>query len=867
MNQSSFDFGKIESSTPMMKQYLTVKAAHMDCILFYRMGDFYEMFYEDAVSAANILGIALTKRGKHNGQDIPMCGIPYHASSSYIKELITAGYKVAICEQIESPEEAKKRGYKSVVNREVVRIITPGTITEENILTVNRPNFLVSVVITEDKLAIAYADISTGEIYVSNIHISFLAHELSRLHPSEIICSEKLMSNSAFTSQISHYKDIISLQVNSFFDLNKTGNRFCAFYKLQFIESIGDFTKPEIQAIGSLLEYINLTQKKEISILSYPKHHMISQFMVIDPLTRRSLELTESNSNKLDSSLLSCIDETKTRQGSRLLFQYLANPLIDPKIINSRLDLIALFVKNHDFLNDLQNILSKINDTQRCVTKLLMGRGNPRDLIALCSDIEQFSALRSFIYKNFDYTGNSLESYLDQLNGLDHLAKIIRDRISNNAPLQLGEGGFIKEGVDNKLDELKSLKQNADNKITELKRKYINHTGINNLKIAKNNIIGYFIEVSPTQLSKIDNNVYILRQSMVNTSRFTTSELRELEDQINTAGSQIVTLELELFQEIILQLQQYFENVMLASSTIAVIDVVANLAKLAVENNYTRPTITEDLSFILTNARHPVVEKFTTGNSGRFTPNDTALDADSSIILITGPNMAGKSTYLRQNAICAVLAQIGSYVPADHATIGIVDRIFSRIGAYDSLAEGKSTFMVEMVETAAILNQATHRSFVILDEIGRGTSTYDGVSIARSVIEYLAEKIKCRTLFATHYHELASLETTFPAVTNYTMSIKEWDGKIIFLHKVIKGVADKSYGIHVAALAGFPHSVITRANQVLEGYEKHGSPKREPQLILNEQTGRLAHIISEIELDELTPKQALDIIYQLKQCV
>jgi len=864
MTQSSFNFSKVENSTPMMKQYLTIKAKYPDSILFYRMGDFYEMFYEDAVNASSILGITLTKRGKADNQDIPMCGVPYHASETYLKNLIVAGHKVAICEQTESPEEAKKRGHKTVVNREVVRIITPGTLTEENILAANRSNYLLSIVLNDTNLALAYADVSTGEIYSSSSEIEFLSHELYRLKPSEIICSEKLLLNQQFLRQITNFRHILTPQVGSFFELNKTKNRLMDYYKIHLADSFGDFTDQQIQSLGSLIEYMNLTQKKDAFALSFPKLHQLSRFMLIDQSTRKSLELTESSSNKLDSSLLKAIDHTKTSLGSRLFFQYLSTPLIDLQIINERLDLVEIFIRHEKLIKEIQDLLSSIRDTQRCVTKLLIGRGSPRDLLALAYDLQQFSSLRRLIYQNFDDSLSAIEDRLMHLDGFDDLIELIKHTISEKAPLQTNIGGFINKGVHQQLDDLTNLRVTADSKVALLKQEYASQTGISNLKISKNNIIGYFIEINPSQLSKIDTSTFILRQSMVNSSRFTTHELRQLEDQINSAHEQILSIETEIFHQLIENSRQYFENIMLATQAIATIDVAVGLAKLAIEGNYTRPIITEDCSFILQNARHPVIERFINKNSTQFTPNDINLDDKSGIMLITGPNMAGKSTYLRQNAICAILAQMGSFVPAHYAKIGIIDRIFSRVGASDSLAEGKSTFMVEMVETASILNQATSRSFVILDEIGRGTSTYDGVSIARSVIEHIANKIKCRTLFATHYHELISLEKDYPQILNFTMAIKEWDEKIIFLHKVIKGSTDKSYGIYVAVLAGFPKAVIDRAKQILNEYKTLPFHSIKEDTFIHQSSSKIANLISEIDLDEITPKQALDLIYQLK---
>jgi DNA mismatch repair protein MutS len=866
MTQPSFDFTKIEQATPMMKQYLSIKASHQDAILFYRMGDFYEMFYEDALIASKILGIALTKRGKADGQDIPMCGVPYHASENYLKNLVIAGHKVAICEQMESPAEAKKRGYKSVVNRQVVRIITPGTITEENLLSSRRSNYLASLVIEKDNCAIAYTDISTGDLFVLECKSSALHMELEMIQPSEIICSEKLLADSALISQLNRVRNILSTQVHSFFEYNKSHNRIQQCYNTISLDSLGDFTITQIQAIGSLIEYVSLTQKNDTFALRLPKVHHIEHYMMIDHTTRQSLELTESLNHKNNSSLINILDQACTSHGSRLMHQYINAPLIDPGIINERLDLVENFIQSADSIEQLRNILSSLHDIQRYVIKLFMNRGGPRDLLKISQDLAQYSKIKHLIYSEFEVITPPLESHLNQLHDFDELITLINHTLSEDAPAIPHDGGLIKHGVNATLDHLKSLTHNTTQKIEELKIKYINHTGIHNLKIAKNNIIGLFIEISPAQLNKIDKDIFILRQSMVNSSRFTTDELRQLEDQINTSQAQILEIELEICQELITKLRFYFEQITLSSHAIAALDVALSLAKIALEKNYSRPILTNDNSFILKNARHPVVERFLS-NQSSFIANDIELTDEKNILLITGPNMAGKSTYLRQNAICAILAQIGSYVPADYAKIGIIDRIFSRVGASDNLAEGKSTFMMEMIETAAILNQATSKSFVILDEIGRGTATFDGLSIAKSVIEHIASKIQCRTLFATHYHELSSLEHEFESIENCTMSIKEWDGKIIFLHKIIKGFADKSYGIHVASLAGFPSEVIARAKQILAQYDHNTHITQYPKNNHNNKSNAVAELINAIELENITPKQALDLIYQLKENV
>ena len=864
MKQEMFDFAQNNSATPMMKQYLTIKSAHQDCILFYRMGDFYEMFFEDAIIAAKALGIALTKRGKNDGADIPMCGVPYHSSDMYLQKLISLGHKVAICEQIEAVAEAKKRGYKAVVKREVVRIITPGTITEENLLNSKCANYLMSIIINDSKVSIAYSDISTGEIATIITDIGSLNIELARLNPSEIIISDEVYNDQALLACIGEYKKVISSQVSSFFEYNKALRKFKSHYNVLEIESFGEFSPDQISAIGALLEYLSLTQKKSEIRLQFPKNYLTQNFMIIDRATRKNLELTENINHKTNSSLLSVIDRTKTNMGARLLNNHLSSPLLDINIINNRLDLVELFYQAPDLIEELQKHLSLIADTERTVSRLALGRGNARDLVALKKDLITYENIKQFLYHNLTSIHPNLEIYLANLDKFSNLITSIEEAIIDEPPLLIREGGFIRKGLDKDLDELFDINQHSNKKIQELKQQYISETGISNLKITKNNILGYFIEVTPQNLNKIDKDRFILRQAMVNCSRFTTHELRILEENILGASDKIINSELDIFNRLIGEITQFHQEISEAAWSVAAIDVAISLASLALEKSYTRPILSNDKVFILKNCRHPVVEEFLAENNEEFTGNDIDFNEESNIALLTGPNMAGKSTYLRQNAICSILAQMGSFVPASSSSIGLVDRVFSRVGASDDLAGGKSTFMVEMVETATILNQATDKSLVILDEIGRGTSTYDGLAIARSVLEYIANNINCRTLFATHYHELVELENELANLKNYTMDVKEWNSKIIFLHKIIAGSADRSYGIHVAELAGLPKAVITRANQILLTLEQSNQPACIAVKKDQVEHSELSKLITSINIDDLSPKQALDILYKLK---
>jgi DNA mismatch repair protein MutS len=870
MEQNTFSFLKQASSvTPMMQQYLAIKAEYQDCLLFYRMGDFYEMFFDDAIKASKVLGIALTKRGKHESQDIPMCGVPFHSSESYLYKLIETGFKVAICEQMEKPEEAKKRGYKAVVKREVVRVVTPGTITEDTLLDGKSSNFLASISKVENKIAIAWIDISTGEFYTTDATPNSISSDLSRLHPKEILIPDTLYQDTNIMHALMDWKRQLTPHANSFFESNKCALHLKNFFGVSTLDSFGEFSRSQISACGSIIEYINLTQIKALPKLKTPQILYTKNYMAIDYATRRNLELTQNLTGKKSDTLLSVIDKTVTNAGGRLLASHLSSPLQNPEAINTRLDLVEFFKENDKIRSDIVTVLKSIQDIERAIARLMLGRGGPRDLLAIGNGLTEALVVAEILEFSGTEVTTQLRTYISYVSGFDELRHTLKAALKDDVPMLARDGGFIRFGFNPKLDELYQYRDNSRQKILELKQQYIKETGITNLKLTQNNVLGYFIEVTPQNASKVFDEKFIHRQTLASAVRYSTDELKALEINIINAKDNIQRLELEVFSELTDLVKSFSEKIMQAAYALSAIDVSSSLAIVARECNFVRPVLSNNTNFLITGGRHPVVEASLKKNgTNDFVPNDVDLQHSQHLWLITGPNMAGKSTYLRQNALITIMAQMGSFVPATSAQIGVVDRVFSRVGAADDLARGRSTFMVEMVETATILNQATSKSLIILDEIGRGTSTYDGLSIAWSTLEHIHHKLKSRALFATHYHELTKLSDSLSCLTNYSMAVKEWEGKVIFLHQVARGAADRSYGIHVAELAGLPKSVTERAKEILSGLEKDQKviDVKEVKLEQLEQIeSEIETVIKQTNIDELSPKDALEILYNLKE--
>ncbi len=872
---------KYDKATPVMRQFLDVKYANIDCLVLFRMGDFYELFYEDAITAARVLGIALTKRGKTEDDEIAMCGVPHHALENYLNKLLEDGFKVAICDQLETPEEAKKRGgYKAVVNRDVTRIITPGTIIEESLLEAGEPNYLVSVVIGKNTAAISYVDLSTSEIAVISVPEEQIINELARLKPKEVLLAEKYRA-SEVASQIGSMLNIrISFQVDSFFAVNKCRKNLLDFYQLKDIGAIGELEEAQISAVGGVIEYISITQKDNLPKLPKPKILNYQQFMTIDASTRRNLEITNTISGGIRGSLFDCIDSSVTKPGSRLLYKYLSTPLIDIHEINRRLNITKYFFEDMGLVNGIRTLLKKTGDLERCIARLNMGRSTPKDLLSIKYTIEIAEAIKAaFVAQKGIELPKHIEQLIEPLTGLNELYEFIDEIIKDDAPNITTNGGIIKQEYHPKVKELYGLINNSHIAIERLRDQYRKDTGIDTLKISNNNVLGLFIDITARHADKMLDTKFIHRQTTANSIRYTTTELQELESKIINAKTLVISLEQEIYNEVCQKISNEQNALYKMSESLSLLDVYSNFAYVADENNYVMPEISSDLVFEIKEGRHPVVEKSLKKNREDFICNDCHLELDERVWLLTGPNMAGKSTYLRQNAIIAILAHIGSFVPAVSAKIGIVDKIFSRIGAGDDLNKGQSTFMLEMLETSAILAQATHKSLIILDEVGRGTSTYDGVAIAWSVLEYVHDKIRARCLFATHYHELIKMEEILPALKNYTVAVDDTGGQVLFLHKIKKGSANKSYGVHVAQMAGLPQSVIKKATFLLEKLEKE-SDKSNKKMIKQESYNmnlfdldafaevpkhkKIFDQLISIDPDKLSPREALDALYKLK---
>ena len=881
-----------ENMTPMMAQYWNLKDQYDDCLLFYRMGDFYELFADDALVAAEVLGITLTKRGAKKGEGIPMCGVPFHSYESYLAKLIKNGFKVAICEQTETPEEAKARGgYKALVNRDVVRVVTQGTLTEDNLLDQNANNYLACLARVADGMGLAWVDMSTGEFYLQPISQHNLPAALERVQAKELVISDKLQHDSNLFECFAPYKDILTVQPHARFDASNAQERLEGLFGVTTLESFGGFHRAEIAAAGTLVDYIDLTQKGKMPRLAPPRQLSTNGVMDIDSATRRSLEITHTQQGSRKGSLLATLDRTVTGAGARLLSKRLNMPLTDITEINDRLDFLEFF-ENHPMVrDDVRAFLKQCPDMERALARLSLGRGGPRDIAMIRDTLSNTVSLFRILNEKRDglkHTPHHLQAVLDRLKIwgnhhplIDRLSRALKDDL----PMLARDGGFIKYGYSPQLDEFSNLKENGRKLIAGLQKKYSDMTDINTLKVKHNNVLGYYIDVTSQHADKLmtadgkpkDDNIFIHRQTLANNVRFTTVELTELESKITSAADKALALELDLFQDLVSEILSQDTDISAAAHALAEIDVASANALLASDLNYNRPVLTDDLSFDITGARHPVVEAALKADDGqKFISNDCTLSDQDRLWLLTGPNMAGKSTFLRQNALVALIAQIGCYVPADSATIGVVDKLFSRVGASDDLARGQSTFMVEMVETATILNQATEKSLVILDEIGRGTATYDGLSIAWACIEQLHEINTCRTIFATHYHELTSLEDKLSNLSCHTMRVKEWNDEIIFMHEVISGSADRSYGIHVGKLAGLPPAVIARAEQILQlletGKKSENLVELSNDLPLfqsaapapNAAKHAAVEKLEEVNPDDLTPREALDVLYALK---
>jgi len=875
-------------ATPMMRQYLAIKAAHPDHLVFYRMGDFYELFFDDAVKASAALDIALTKRGQHLGEDIKMCGVPVHSHEAYLSRLIRQGFKVAVCEQVEDPAEAKKRGAKSVVERAVVRVITPGTLTEDALLDARSHNYLAALAEAQGELALAWLDLSTADFAAQPLLPAQLAAALARLAPGELLVPDRLLAREPLKTILEEWNSVLTPLPSARFDSDNARKRLQAAFNVAALESFGSFSRAEVAACGTLLDYVELTQAGKRPALAPPRRERADGTMEIDPATRRNLELVKSLDGRRDGSLLATIDRTLTGPGARLLAERIAAPLTVRAEIERRLDLVQLFVERPAVRERVRETLRRTPDIERALQRLSVGRGGPRDLVALRDGLESGEALASSLKAEPEALAPPpapLAEIVVACSNHGAIVAALAEALADEPPLLVRDGGFVRQGYRAELDEQRTLRDDSRKTVAALEAKYRTAAGVATLKIRHNNMIGYHIEVTATHADKLDLAAlgFTRRQSMSNATRYSTAELADLETRIGRAADQALALELAIFDELVAKVTAVSAAIAAAGRALAALDVASALAELAASSNYVRPVLAADPSFAIEGGRHPVVEAALSRQGGAgFVPNDCDLGTERRLWLLTGPNMAGKSTFLRQNALIAVLAQSGSFVPAKAAAIGIVDRLFSRVGAADDLARGRSTFMVEMVETAAILNQATPQSLVILDEIGRGTATFDGLSIAWATLEHLHEVNRCRALFATHYHELGALKERLAALAPYTMRVKEWQNEVVFLHEVAPGAADRSYGIHVAQLAGLPAAVVARAEEVLAVLEKGeqsgavtrladdlplfaSAPARPASGVAKAKESEVERALAEVNPDELSPREALELLYALRQ--
>lgn len=866
--------------TPMMQQYLELKGKYPKFLLFYRMGDFYELFNDDAKVASAHLGITLTqRRSSKDVEGVPMCGVPFHAAEGYIAKLVRSGYKVALCEQVETPEQAKKeRGASALVKRDVVRLFTAGTLTEESMLNPTENNYVLSVVKNGVEYVLAWLDISSGNFNYSKVKYEDISAEISRIAPSEIILAENLAEKLITDFPEVDYNKFTE-KYNDYFNYPRAEDLIKKVFKVDTLQGFGISGKTEIIGCGVLLQYIYETQMRDVEGLARPTELKNNSILHIDAQSRANLEIMRTTRGDVKGTLFDAINYTLTPFGNRKLQEFLATPLQDLGLINHRLDAVEELLSKLLVKQDLMAELKLFGDFERSLSRIAYDRASPRDLLVIKNSCRLFDPLADKLETMDGAIFKQIASYLRGFGELKDL--LDRSLLDEDLPLLARDGGFIRPGFCEQFDKYKSLSTNGLTMLRNLEAEEAEKTGIPTIKVKYNKVWGYFIEFTKQYEDKAPE-YYIHRQTTTNAMRFTTSELMDLEREISSSGSLSLERELQLFKLITDAVMTTHGKLMRAAGGLAELDVFCSSATLAEKKNYVRPELTTGLDFDIKQGRHPVIEK-TVEN---FIPNDAEL-SDSKLWLITGPNMAGKSTFLRQNAIITLMAHVGLFVPASYAKIGLVDRIFTRVGASDDLSKGQSTFMVEMVETANILNNATERSFVILDEIGRGTATFDGLSIAWGCVEHLVKKNKSRGLFATHYHELTVLQDSFDKIENHHVKVKEWDGEVVFLHEVGFGASPGSYGIHVAKIAGLPVMATNRAQKILATLESTklidakgnfvGSEQQldlfsmanscEPEVIIekDEKAEALKQMIIDIDADDLTPRQALDLIYQLKK--
>ncbi|MFN3930372.1 MAG: DNA mismatch repair protein MutS [Brevundimonas sp.] len=875
-----------EGVTPVMAQFLAAKAQAPDAILFFRMGDFYELFFRDAEIAAAALGITLTKRGKHQGEDIPMAGVPVHALDGYLARLIRQGFKAAICEQLEAPSEARKRGSKAVVHRDIVRVVTPGTLTEDSLLDARGANRLAAVAIRKGRAAVAVVELSAGSVDIVACSLEDLPATLASFRPSEVLVPDRLFSDAAAKAALDGSGGVVQALPQALAEPVGARARVERLYGVASLDGYGAFEECEVSALGLIAAYLETTQAGKIPALSPPRRSGDTGFLAIDPATRLSLEIDRTQRGEREGSLLACIDRTVTSGGARALAERIVRPLRDPVAINHGLDAVEWLLERRDLRRDLRDGLKAAPDVARAVSRLALGRGGPRDLAAVRAGLSVAEGVAGLFPPERDpLTGPParLVDCLDRLALSPETGRLLVDLAEGlvaEPPHLARDGGFVAPGYRPELEEARRLRDDSRRVVADLEARAVAESGVA-FKIRHNAVLGYFLEASAKAaeplLRPTGDSPFIHRQTLANQVRFTTVELSELDAKISQAGHRALAIEGETFETWRRAVQALSSTLQALAGALAELDAHAALAEWAEEVGAVRPTVDATLCFEVTAGRHPVVEAAVKSAGDPYTPNDCRLDGSGAacarLSIVTGPNMAGKSTFLRQNALLVVLAQAGAFVPARAMRLGVVDRLFSRVGAGDDLARGRSTFMTEMVETAAILAQATDQSFVVLDEIGRGTATYDGLAIAWAVAEALHDHNRARTLFATHYHELAGLETRLAHVCNLSMKAREWNGDLVFLHEAAPGAADRSYGVQVARLAGVPPAVVERARAVLDRLEgeKTASINLDdlPLFAMAETpapppSSALSDALSAIEPDELSPREALEALYRLK---
>ena len=881
------DLPSAEGVTPVMAQFLAAKASQPDAILFFRMGDFYELFFRDAEIAAAALGITLTKRGKHQGEDIPMAGVPVHALEGYLARLIRQGFKAAICEQMEDPAEAKKRGSKAVVKRDIVRVVTPGTLTEDSLLDARGANRLAAVAIRKGRAAAAVVELSAGEVDVVACGLEDLAATLASFRPAEVLVPDRLFGDKAAKAALDGSGGVVQALPQALAEPVGARARVERLYGVASLDGFGAFEDCEVAALGLVAAYLETTQAGKLPALRPPRRSGDSGFLAIDPATRLSLEIDRTQRGEREGSLLACIDRTVTSGGARALAERVARPLRDPTAINHQLDAVDWLLERRDLRRDLRDGLKASSDVARAVSRLALGRGGPRDLAAIRTGLSIAEGVAGLFPPARDpLTGPParIADCLDRLSLTPEVGRLLVELSAGlvaEPPHLARDGGFVEAGFRPELEEARALRDDSRRVVAELEARAVAESGVA-FKVRHNAVLGYFLEASAKAaeplLRPAAESPFIHRQTLANQVRFTTVELSELDAKISQAGQRALAIESETFEGWRRTVQDLARPLQAVAEALAELDVHAALAEWAEEVGAVRPEVDDGLCFEVTAGRHPVVEAAVKAQGDPYTPNDCRLDGSGAacarLSIVTGPNMAGKSTFLRQNALLVVLAQAGAFVPAKSMRLGVVDRLFSRVGAGDDLARGRSTFMMEMVETAAILTQATERSFVVLDEIGRGTATYDGLAIAWATAEALHDRNRARTLFATHYHELAGLETRLAHVCNLSMRAREWNGELVFLHEAAPGAADRSYGVQVARLAGVPPAVVSRAREVLdrlEGEKQAASSLDDLPLFAAAEpplppprSSVVEDALSGIDPDDLTPREALEALYRLK---